>query len=71
MWSVFSLMLNYRTGIQAQGAAVVVARRSGAPTVEMLDLDELKKAEDRYLERCARYFAEYPLADILKAPEAP
>ena len=67
----YSLMLNYRTGIQAQGAAVVVARRSGAPTVEMLDLDQLKAAEDRYLERCVRYFSEYPLSDILNAPKAP
>ena len=31
----YSLMLNYRTGIQAVGGAVVVARRSGSPnTVE-------------------------------------
>ena len=35
-------MLNYRTGIQAIGGAVVVARRSGSPTVERLDLDALK-----------------------------
>ena len=64
-------MLNYRTGIQALGGAVVVARRSGSPTEERLDLDALKKAEDTFLERCARYFSEYPLSDILNAPEAP
>ena len=57
----YSLMLNYRTGIQAQGGAIVVARRSGAPTVEMLDLDGLKKQEDAFLERCARYFTELPI----------
>ena len=41
--------LNYRTGIQAVGGAVVVARRSGSPTVERLDLDALKTAEDAFL----------------------
>ena len=41
----YSLMLNYRTGIQALGGAVVVARRTGDPSVERLDLDALKKAE--------------------------
>ena len=51
----YSLMLNHRTGIQAIGGAVVVARRSGSPTVELLNLDELKKQEDLFLERCADY----------------
>ena len=51
----YSLMLNYRTGIQAVGGAVVVARRSGSPTVERLDLDALKAAEDAFLGRM-RYF---------------
>ena len=57
----YSLMLQYRTGIQAQGGFVVVARRSGAPTVEQLDLDGLKKAEDAFLERCATYFMNLPI----------
>ena len=57
----YSLMLTHRTGIQAVGGAVVVARRSGSPTVEMLDLDGLKKQEDLFLERCARYFMELPI----------
>ena len=57
----YSLMLNYRTGIQAQGGFVVVARRTGAPTVEQLDLDELKKQEDLFLERCATYFMHLPV----------
>ena len=43
----YSLMLNYRTGIQAVGGAVVVARRSGSPTVERLDLDALKDRRGR------------------------
>ena len=54
-------MLNYRTGIQAQGGFVVVARRSGAPTVEQLDLDGLKEAEDAFLERCTTYFMNLPI----------
>ena len=53
-------MLNYRTGIQAVGGAVVVARRSGSPTVERLDLDALKAAEDAFLARCADYFINLP-----------
>ena len=57
----YSLMLNYRTGIQALGGAVVVARRSGSPTEERLDLDALKKAEDAFLERTASYFTAQPL----------
>ena len=56
----YSLMLNYRTGIQAVGGAVVVARRSGSPTVERLDLDALKTAEDAFLGRCADYFQNLP-----------
>ena len=56
----YSLMLNYRTGIQALGGAVVVARRSGAPTVELLDLDGLKTAEDAFLARTAQYYEALP-----------
>ena len=56
----YSLMLHHRTGIQALGGAVVVARRSGAPTQEVLDLDALKTAESRFLERSLRYFEELP-----------
>ena len=57
----YSLMLTHRTGIQALGGAVVVARRSGAPTVERLDLDGLKAAEDRFLARCADHFLKLPI----------
>ena len=57
----YSLMLNYRTGIQAVGGAVVVARRSGSPTVERLDLDALKAAEDAFLARTADYFMNLPI----------
>ena len=54
-------MLNYRTGIQALGGAVVVSRRSGSPTEERLDLDALKAAEDAFLGRCADYFLHLPV----------
>ena len=57
----YSLMLNYRTGIQALGGAVVVARRTGSPSVERLDLDALKAAEDAFLVRTADYFLNLPI----------
>ena len=56
----YSLMLTYRTGIQAKGAAVVVARRSGAPQTTLLELDDLKAAEDRFLARTAQYYEALP-----------
>ena len=56
----YSLMLRHRTDIQALGGAVVVARRSGAPTVERLDLDALKRSEEAFLARCVDYFLELP-----------
>ncbi len=56
----YSLMLEHLTGIQAIGGAVVVARRSGAPTVELLDTDALKEAEEAFLGRCATYFEHLP-----------
>ena len=56
----YSLMLHHLTGIQALGGAVVVARRSGAPTVEQLDLDGLKAAEDRFLARVAQFMEALP-----------
>ena len=39
----YSLMLRHRTGIQAVGGAVVVARRSGEPSVELLDQTPSKR----------------------------
>ena len=54
-------MLNYRTGIQAVGGAVVVARRSGSPTVQRLDLDSRRLAEDAFLARTADYFMNLPV----------
>lgn len=53
----YSLILKHLTGIQPVGGAVVVARRSGEPICTLLTKDELKLAEQRFLERCTRYFA--------------
>ena len=64
----YALMLKNLTGIQALGGAVVVARRSGAPTVELLDQSALIEAQESFLERCHRYFDEIYL-DLLRNPQ--
>lgn len=51
----YSLGLRHLTGIQAPSAAIVLARRTGAPTVTMLSGDQLRTAEDDFLERVDRY----------------
>jgi hypothetical protein len=45
------------TGIQAAGALIVVARRTGAPQVRELSALELLGAETRFKERVEQYFA--------------
>ena len=52
----YSLGLTERTGIQVEQAAIVLARRTGAPSVTLVRGQELRDAEQRFLERCARYF---------------
>jgi ATP-dependent exoDNAse (exonuclease V) beta subunit len=52
----YSLGLRHLTGIQAQGAYVVVARRAGPPDIRELNLLELRGAESRFLDRCAKYY---------------
>jgi len=54
----YSLMLKHLTGIQAAGGAVVVSRRSGSPTVELLDQEQLQSAQERFLGRCEVFFDE-------------
>jgi len=61
----YALMLKHLTGIQAEGGVVVVARRSGSPTVEMLDKSQLLSAQDSFLERCERYFDQLQ-AELIK-----
>jgi len=52
----YSLGLTHLTGIVAPSAAIVVARRTGAPSVTLLGEAELRLAEDNFLERVGRYF---------------
>ena len=52
----YSLMVRHLTGIECAGGAVVVARRTGDPTVHFLDSNALRAAEEAFLERCERYF---------------
>ena len=61
-------MLKNLTGIQAVGGAVVAARRSGAPTVELLDQDALIEAQESFLERCNGYFDDIYL-EMLRNPQ--
>ena len=53
----YSLGLTQQTGIQVPQAAIVLARRTGAPSVTILTDRDLRQAEERFLERCAQYFA--------------
>jgi ATP-dependent exoDNAse (exonuclease V) beta subunit len=52
----YSLGLKSLTGIQAEGAYVVVARRTGAPQLRELTQLELFGAEARFEQRVERYF---------------
>jgi len=55
----YSLGLKALTGIQAQGAFVVVARRTGAPQLRELTQLELFGAEARFEQRVERYWNEF------------
>ena len=57
----YSLGLKYLTSIEVDAGAVVIARRSGAPEVRMLNKWEMRGAEQQFLERCVRYYEELPL----------
>jgi len=67
----YSLGLKSLTGIQAAGAYVVVARRTGAPQVRELTQLELFGAEARFAQRIDTYWNEiYPrLIQELDSPE--
>ena len=54
----YSLMLKHKTGMQAQGGMIVIARRSGAPTTEKLDPQQLLEAEERFTDRVIQYYFE-------------
>ncbi len=53
----YSLGLTERTGIQVDQAVIVLARRTGAPAVTIVKGQQLRDAEQRFLERCSRYFS--------------
>ena len=57
----YSYGLREMTGIDLPAGAIVLARRTGAPDVTLLTADQLKEAEQRFLERCSRYFDELSL----------
>lgn len=54
----YSRCLTYNTQIKARAGAIVVARRSGAPQVRVLDAEEMQEAEARFAERAADYWLE-------------
>lgn len=54
----YSMGLRHMVGLQARGAYIVVARRAGPPDIRQLSELELRGAEVRFAERCAKYFDE-------------
>lgn len=62
----YSLMLKHLTGIEAKAGAIVTARRSGEPVTTLLDREALTAAEERFLERCERFFDELHASRALK-----
>jgi hypothetical protein len=52
----YSLGLKHLTGLQPTGAAIILARRCGAPNVHSMSLRDLKEAEDSFMARVELYF---------------
>jgi hypothetical protein len=52
----YALGLEYMTGLQPAGAAVVLARRCGNPDVFIFGTDELARAKDSFMKRVEQYF---------------
>ena len=52
----YSLGLKHLTGLRPTGAAIVLARRCGAPNIHYMTEDELVQAEDNFLARVVTYF---------------
>jgi hypothetical protein len=52
----YSLGLKHLTGLQPTGAVIVLARRCGAPNIHWMSLQDLKKAEDSFMDRVSTYF---------------
>jgi hypothetical protein len=53
----YALGLEHLTGIQPAGAFIVVARRAGPADVTFMTRDDLVRAQDGYLARCAQFFS--------------
>lgn len=52
----YSLGLRHLTGLQPTGAAIVLARRCGAPNIHYMSADELADAENSFMNRVELYF---------------
>ncbi len=53
----YSLGLKHLTGLQPTGAAIVLARRCGAPNIHTMSLRDLKEAEEAFMARVEQYFS--------------
>ena len=53
----YSLGLKHLTGLQPTGAAIVLARRCGAPNIHTMSLQDLKEAEESFMTRVEQYFS--------------
>ena len=53
----YSLGLRHGTGLEVPQAAIVLARRTGAPEVTLMGSEELREAEEAFLERVERFHA--------------
>ena len=53
----YSLGLKHLTGLQPTGAAIVLARRCGAPNIHHMSLRDLKAAEESFMARVEQYFS--------------
>ena len=54
----YSIGVEELTGLRPAGACIVVARKSGPALIHTLDRAELDAAEQEFVARCARYFAD-------------
>jgi ATP-dependent exoDNAse (exonuclease V) beta subunit len=52
----YSLGLKHLTGLQPTGAAIILARRCGAPNVHSMSARELADAEESFMARVEQYF---------------
>lgn len=52
----YSLGLKHLTGLSPTGAAIVLARRCGAPNIHYMTRDELELAEKSFMARVEQYF---------------